>query len=153
MIPRPFHISILTSRYVWLGLILITTGQRRNAHIKLGIFQFNTQLAVHRPIINSCKGRPYLLTSLCILSPEACIGVYKNQNHTGQFQLQSWLRAVSYIVRRLVERRKPASLIDCSECKVTLCAEYLVPFHTNPQLVDSKISTAIRFSSNDDGKE
>ena len=41
----------LTSRYVWLGLILITIGQKRNTHIKLGIAQFNPQLAVHSPLL------------------------------------------------------------------------------------------------------
>ena len=34
------------------------------------------------------------------------------------------------------KKKKSASLIDCSYCKVTLCAEFFVPFHTNPQLVD-----------------
>ena len=51
------------------------------------------------------------------------------------------------------KKKKRASLIDCSCCKVTLRSECFVLFHTNPQLVDAKISTAIRFSSNDDGEE
>ena len=51
------------------------------------------------------------------------------------------------------KKKKRASLIDCSYFKVTLCSEFFVPFHTNPQLVNAKISMAIRFSSNDDGEE
>ena len=50
-------------------------------------------------------------------------------------------------------KKKRASLIDCSYCKVTLFSVCFVPFHTNPQLVDSKRSMAIIFSSNDDGEE
>ena len=50
------------------------------------------------------------------------------------------------------KKKKGASLIDCSYCKVTLRPECFVPFHTNPQLVDAKRSMAIRFSSNDDGE-
>ena len=110
MIWRQFHISILTRIYVWLGLILITTVQRRNAHIKLGIVHFNPLFVLHRNLLTSWKGRPDLLTSLCILSLEVCLNIYKNQNHTGQFQLQSWLQAVSYIFGRLVERRRNAHL-------------------------------------------
>ena len=44
-----------------------------------------------------------------------------------------------------------ASLIDFYYCKVTLCEECFVPFHTNPQLVDAKRSMEILFSSNYDG--
>ena len=51
------------------------------------------------------------------------------------------------------KKKKRVSLIDCSYCKVTLCSERFVPFHTNPQLVDAKRSMAIRFSSNYDGEE
>ena len=49
------------------------------------------------------------------------------------------------------KKKKRASLIYFSYCKVTLCSECFVPFHTNPQLVDAKRSMAIRFSYNDDG--
>ena len=51
------------------------------------------------------------------------------------------------------KKKKLASIIDFYYCKVTLCAECFVPFHTNPQLFDKKRSMAIRFSSNDDREE
>ena len=41
------------------------------------------------------------------------------------------------------KKKKRASLIDCYYCKVTLCADCFVPFHTNPQLVDTKRSMVI----------
>ena len=50
-------------------------------------------------------------------------------------------------------KNKRASLIDCSYCKVKICSECFVPFHTNPKLVDAKRSMAIIFSSNDDREE
>ena len=44
-------------------------------------------------------------------------------------------------------KNKRASLIDLSYFKVTLCAEFFVPFHTNPQLVDAKkYGNLIQFS-------
>ena len=52
-----------------------------------------------------------------------------------------------------VNNKKHAYLIDCYYRKVTLLSVCFVPFHTNPQLVDAKISMAILFSSNDDGEE
>ena len=51
------------------------------------------------------------------------------------------------------KKKKRAYLIDLSCCKVTLCANFFVPFHTNPQLVDAKRSMAIWFSYNYDGEE
>ena len=50
-------------------------------------------------------------------------------------------------------KKKHSSLIYLYYCKVTLCAERFVSFHTNPQLVDAKKSMAIRFISHDDGEE
>ena len=38
------------------------------------------------------------------------------------------------------KNKKRESLIYCSYCKVTLCSECFVPFHTNPQLVDARRS-------------
>ena len=64
--------------------------------------------------------------------------------------------AASYQLHRWAlggKKKKRASLIDCSYCKVTLCSECFVPIHTNPQIVDAKRSMEIRFSSNDDGEE
>ena len=51
------------------------------------------------------------------------------------------------------KKKKRASLIDCSYFKVTLCSEFFVPFHTNPQLFYAKRSNTIWFSYNDDGEE